>query len=134
MVHSSVGAYITLSGFGDEHAFRPQHAHALVEHDLDHARIRVRDQAACDPHRVFAGDDSGKIDEPALGLGHHLLGHDEDVARLELRVCAQQLSQVVARPHLRQALDADQLEGFHTARLRRARSEGSSRSSANGSE
>ena len=77
---------------------------------------------------------SGKIDEPALGLGHHLLGHDEDVARLELRVCAQQLSQVVARPHLRQALDADQLEGFHTARLRRARSEGSSRSSANGSE
>jgi len=49
-------------------------------------------------------------------------------------VGSQKFRQVVAGPNLRQAADPDELEPVHPARLSRARSAGSSRSSAIASE
>src|SRR4029077_3400484 len=134
VIDAGVRGDVDVPRLGDERALLAQHAHALVEHDLDHARVRPRDEVRRDAHRLRAGGHGAHVDEPALGLRHHLLGDDDNVSRLELRVLGDQRGQVVAGAHLGQPLDGDQLDLIHTARLRRARSEGSSRSSAIASE
>ncbi len=64
----------------------------------DPGRTATRDQ----PHRL-GGDPvlAVAVDDPALGLAHHLARHDDDVAVGELDHRDQEVGQVVARPDLR---------------------------------
>jgi len=134
VVDSGVRGDITVSSLRDQDAFRAKHAHALVEHHLDHSGIRLRDQPARDLHRLRAGGHVVEVDNPALRLRHHLLRHHQHVTGFESRAGRNQFGQVVSRLHLGQPFDAEQLESLHTARLKRSRSEGSSRSNAIASE
>src|SRR5207247_6442829 len=134
VIEARVGADVPMTRLGDQHAFCPQHADALVEDNLDHARVGTGNQPRRDAHRLVAGRDGREVDQPALSFGHRLLRDHEHVAGVESCPGADQRSQIVPGPHLRQPVDADQLEMPHTAGLMRARSAGSSRSSASASD
>ena len=77
-------------------------ADRLVQDDLDLARVAVPGARPLD--RLGRGRDRPQVDDGALGLGHDLLGHDEDVAGLQrqgagrgLERVADQRREVVAR-------------------------------------
>jgi hypothetical protein len=97
---------------GDQHPLLHAHDPArLVEHDLDLPRVAA--VAIGELASVRAGDGAGQVDDRALGLGHHLLGDDQDVARVEgeragrpLERVADDRGQVVADADL-----GDPLEG-----------------------
>src|SRR5260370_8842212 len=66
----------------------------------------------------------------SLRFRHHLLRDRKHVGWFELRARADELAEIVAGIDLRKALDRKKLDAIHTARRRRARSAGSSRSRA----
>src|SRR5207302_8878001 len=88
LVHTRVGADETVMGLGDQHPLGSQHANALVEDDLDKARIWYGDELRGYPFGLVARFDPGEFAQPPLGLRHHLLGDHEHVRGLELRVRA----------------------------------------------
>src|SRR5258708_15221659 len=66
----------------------------------------------------------------SLRFRHHLLRDHQHIGWFELRLRADELAEIVAGIDLRKALDRKKLDAIHTARRRRARSAGSSRSRA----
>src|SRR5260370_24246930 len=66
----------------------------------------------------------------SLRFRHHLLRDHQHIGWFELRPRADELAEIVAGIDLRKALDRKKLDAIHTARRRRARSAGSSRSRA----
>ena len=78
-----VRAHEAVARLGDQHAALHAHDPArLAQHDLDLARVAVPRSS---PTRSACGRrlDRPQVDDGALGLGHDLLGDDEDVAGLE---------------------------------------------------
>ena len=77
-------------------------------------RRRTRTDS-CFDHRLVAQRVVGvDRDQPALGLRHDLLGHDDDVAVEQLaRRSAISAGELVARPDLGHALDGEDLESRH---------------------
>ena len=79
-VDAAVGADEAMGGLGDDHPVgHPDDAPRLAQHDLDLARIAI--PALGERDRLRAWLDRGQVDDRALGLGHDLLGDDEDVVR-----------------------------------------------------
>src|ERR1700687_3015000 len=130
LVDTRVGAHKAMARLGDQHTLRSNYADALVEDDLDQARVGQIDELRGDALGLVTGFDCGEVPQLALRLRDHLLGDDEHVRRFELGLRADQVAEVIAGMDLGKALHATELEAVNTARRSRARSAGSSRSSA----
>src|SRR5581483_9964740 len=130
VVDTCVRGNEALSRLRDEDALGSKNANALVQHDLHGARIRLGDEPLRDLLRLRARLHVVEPHDAALGLRDDLLRDDDDVAVAQVGARRDQVRKVVARMDLGQALDAEDLDAPHTARRRRARSAGSSRSRA----
>src|SRR5712691_8710370 len=134
LVDPGVCAYKAVPRLGYQHPMRAKYPHAFVEDHLDQARIRRCHQLLGDALRLVTSLDGRQRPKLALRLGHHLLGDHENIGRFERRPRADQVAEVVARMDLGEALHREELDAIHTARRKRARSAGSSRSRAIASE
>ena len=105
-------------GDADQHAVRcAQHLARLVEHDLDVAGVLA--ERVCELRRSWSRVDVGKRADPALGLGHDLVGDDEHVgvgyggsARRCSMAVAIRAAEIVAGGDLRESLERGDAESL----------------------
>src|SRR3954471_7272245 len=97
----------------DDAAFGADDVAGLVEHDLDVAGTLV--EPLREHLRARRRSYVGERDDRALGLRDDLVGHDENVGRLELlaRRGGEQRREIVAGPYLRETLERPRLEAAH---------------------